>query len=81
YSGRVDELYTKAEQPTVIPEVAVVEMKQLFEEGGNGQVYSDAQILKGGQGTPDRKCGWGIPGAFGAVKDGIKRVSLKHGYN
>jgi hypothetical protein len=33
-------------------------MKQLFEEGGNGQVYSDAQILKGGQGTPDRKCGF-----------------------
>jgi len=81
YSGRVDELYTKAEQPTVIPEVAVVEMKQLFDEGGNGQVYSDAQILKGGQGTPDRKCGWGIPGVFGAVKDGIKRVALKHGYN
>jgi Rps23 Pro-64 3,4-dihydroxylase Tpa1-like proline 4-hydroxylase len=37
YSGRVDELYTKAEQPTVIPEVAVVEMKQLFEKVETGK--------------------------------------------
>lgn len=81
YSGRVDELYTKAEQPTVIPEVAVVEMKKLFEDAGNGPIYTDAQVLKGGQGTPDRKCGWGIPGSFSPLKEGIKRVALKHGYN
>lgn len=83
YSGRVDELYTRAEQPTIIPEVAVVEMKKLFEDAANGTgpIYSDAQVLKGGQGTPERKCGWGIPGAFSPLKDGILRISLKHGYN
>lgn len=83
YSGSVDEIYARAEMPTVIPEVAVIEMKDIFEnaENGNAPVYSDAQILKGGQGTPDRKCGWGVPGKFNAVKDGIKRVALKHGYN
>lgn len=78
YMGLVEEIYARAENPTVIPEVAQITMDEII--SGNVE-YSDKQVLEAGQGSPTRSCKAGIPGAFSVVKDGIKRIALKHGFN
>lgn len=79
YSGVVEEIYARAENPTAIPEIAVITMQEIFY--GDEPTYSDAQVLKAGEGTPDRKCSFGIPSKFSPLKEGVKSVALKHGFN